>query len=194
MTAGARTPVGVLALQGDFAAHARVLEALGARSVAVREREDLCRVRGIVLPGGESGVMLALLRERGLDAEIRSRVEDGVPVLGTCAGAIALSRRIDRPESEGLGLLDAEIERNAYGRQRDSFAGTVETDADGLLGLFIRAPRFTALGDGVQVLGRHAGDPVWVREGDRVACTFHPELGEDHRVHAGFLGTIQRQV
>jgi len=176
---------GVLALQGDFAAHAAALRAAGADVREVRRVLELQGLQGLVLPGGESTTLLKLMaHEPWFDALRRFHAEGGL-LLGTCAGAILLARDVQRPAQPSLGLLDATVERNAYGRQADSFEAEIEAPllGDPLRGLFIRAPRFAATGPGVEVLGRRAGEPVLLRQGRIVAATFHPEIGGDDRLH-----------
>jgi 5'-phosphate synthase pdxT subunit len=188
--------VGVLALQGDFGAHARVLARLGVPAALVRTREEIEGLDALVLPGGESTTFRRLMEGTGIADAIRRHAADGKPVFATCAGAILVSRAIHNPDGEGLGILDAEIVRNAYGRQVDS-AVVMLTDLDRealgerpLEAVFIRAPRFSALGPGVSVLARRDDAPVLVRGGSVLASTFHPELGIDERVHRLFLAAL----
>jgi 5'-phosphate synthase pdxT subunit len=181
--------VGVLALQGDFEAHAKALARAGITDVReVRTTKDLADVDALVLPGGESTTIAKGLARTGLDAAIRARLTDGMPVLGTCAGAILLARDVANGDVPTLGALAMTAVRNAYGTQVDSFAAPLDPGArDGLAGLravFIRAPRLEALGPGVEVLARVDGAPVLVRQGNVLAATFHPELTPDARVHA----------
>ncbi|HSN56839.1 MAG TPA: pyridoxal 5'-phosphate synthase glutaminase subunit PdxT [Candidatus Sulfomarinibacteraceae bacterium] len=178
---------GVLALQGDFAAHRAVLRELGADAVEVRTAAELATVDALILPGGESTAMLRLMEAGGLDGAIIDRARAGLPVLATCAGVILLARATI-PAQRCLGLLDVEVERNAYGRQVHSRVAMVELGGelgppDRLEGVFIRAPRVTRTGPGVTILGWLDGDPVLLREGAVVAATFHPELTGDQRVH-----------
>lgn len=181
---------GVLALQGDFEAHARALGRLGRTALMVRTAAELERVDALILPGGESSTMLWLLGMNGLGDELERRIRAGMPTLATCAGVILLAKRVFPPQPS-LGILDLDVERNAYGRQVHSSVTAVEVSAEvggGPLmeGVFIRAPRITRAGDGVEVLGRHGADPVLVRQGQIVAATFHPELTSDARVHTLF--------
>ena len=178
---------GVLALQGDWAAHGEVLARLADEVVEVRSARDLESVDALVIPGGESTTMLRLMRPEGLAAQIGQRVASGMPVLGTCAGLILLARRIE-PTQPSLGVLDVDVMRNAYGRQVHSSVAVVELHPDvgqprEMDGVFIRAPKITRVGDGVEVLGRCDGEPVIVRQGRIVASTFHPELARDDRLH-----------
>jgi 5'-phosphate synthase pdxT subunit len=180
--------VGVLALQGDFAAHARVLRGLGVDVREVRRLSDLDGLRALVLPGGESTALLTLMQGAPWLDELRTFHASGGTLLGTCAGAILLAREVS-PAQPSLGLLDAVVERNGYGRQAESFEA--ELDAPGfdgpVRGVFIRAPRLKATGPAVEVLARWRGEPVLVRQGRVLAATFHPEMAADDRVHRRFL-------
>ena len=180
--------VGVLALQGDFAAHARVLRGLGADVREVRRLADLDGLRALVLPGGESTALLKLMEGAPWREELRTFHASGGALLGTCAGAILLAREVS-PTQPSLGLLDAVVERNGYGRQADSFEA--ELDAPGfdgpVRGVFIRAPRLKQTGPRVEVLARWRDEPVLVREGRVFAATFHPEMADDDRLHRLFL-------
>lgn len=185
--------VAVLALQGDFDAHARALRAAGAECHEARTAEDVLRASALVVPGGESTTFRKLMEDSGIAEAILEVAGRGRPVFGTCAGAILLSRTILHPPGEGLGLLDAVVVRNAYGRQLDSTVLRL-TDIDhDVLGdepleaVFIRAPRIAEVGPGVSVLARRDGDPVLVRQGNLLAATFHPELADDRRVTELFL-------
>ena len=185
--------VAILALQGDFSAHARALRAAGAACHEARTAEDVLRASALVVPGGESTTFRKLMEGTGLAEAITALARRGDPVFGTCAGAILLARTIFHPTGEGLGLLDATVIRNAYGRQLDSAVVRL-TDLDrDVLGdepleaVFIRAPRFASVGPGVSVLARRDGDPVLVRQGNLLAATFHPELSDDRRVAELFL-------
>jgi pyridoxal 5'-phosphate synthase pdxT subunit len=178
-------PFGVLALQGDFAAHAAAFRDLGVGVREVRRVGELEGLAGIVIPGGESTTLLNLMRDEPWFDALRLLHASGAVLAGTCAGAILLSRDV-RPRQPSLGLLDAVIERNAWGRQVDSFETRVEATA--ALGgemdaIFIRAPRFLALSPEVEVLARCAGEPVLVRQGRVVAATFHPELTPSRALH-----------
>jgi 5'-phosphate synthase pdxT subunit len=186
--------VGVLALQGDFAAHGAAVERAGAVPVYVREPEQLSGLDGLIIPGGESTTMLKLLNYEGWLSALAAFGREK-PVFGTCAGAILMAREVSNPAQPSLGLLDIEVERNAYGRQIDSRVAEIETGpefaqrtAPGRLeGVFIRAPIIRETGPGVAVLGRYAGRPVLVEQGRHMVATFHPELTSDPRVHDLFL-------
>ena len=175
--------IGVLALQGNFREHAAMLRRLGAEPVEVRKPEQLAGLDGLVIPGGESTTFMRLMRLYGLEDAIR-RFEQ--PVLGTCAGLIVLDR-------DHLGLVDLEVERNAYGRQVASFEADLELAGDEkpLRGVFIRAPRIQRAGGDVEVLGELDGEPVLLRQGRFLVATFHPELTDDSRVHELFLDGVR---
>lgn len=180
--------IGVLALQGDFEAHSRALGEAGAEAVPVRLPAHLDGLAGLVIPGGESSTLLKLAARDGM-FEAVGRFVRVMPVFGTCAGCILLARRVLRPEQQSLGVLDATVERNAYGRQVDSAILETPTALPGgpLETVYIRAPRIAAIGPGVEVLAERDGDPVLVRQGRLLAATFHPELSTDRRVHRLFL-------
>jgi 5'-phosphate synthase pdxT subunit len=188
-----KTPkIGVLAIQGDYAAHADALIESGAEPVEVRKPEQLNGIDGVILPGGESTTVLRFL-ERQNFFELLSEFCGKKPVFGTCAGAILLAREVLNPPQRSLGLLDATVERNAYGRQIDSAILTAETELPGgpLEMVFIRAPKIIETGPGVEVLARRDGSPVLVRQGDLLAATFHPELSDDRRVHKLFVDLVR---
>lgn len=180
---------GVLALQGGFAAHLGAFRAAGVAAREVRRVSELAGLRGLVIPGGESTTLLNLMRDEPWFEAIAAFHAAGGVVAGTCAGAILLAREV-RPRQPSLALLDAVVERNAWGRQVDSFEARVEAPALGgeLEAVFIRAPRFRALFPEVEVLARHAGEPVLVRQGRVVAATFHPELTASTRLHGYLAG------
>jgi 5'-phosphate synthase pdxT subunit len=187
---GNRKKIGVLALQGDFDAHRKRLEELGAEVVLVKRPEQFDGIEALVIPGGESTTFLKLLGEEGFK-KLRDFVR-GKPTFGTCAGAILLARDVLNPPQRGLGVLDVTIRRNAYGRQLDSHIIHERTGLGGgaLEMVFIRAPKFEDLGPKVEVLARQGDDPVLVRQGNVLAATFHPELSEDPRVHKYFLRNV----
>jgi 5'-phosphate synthase pdxT subunit len=181
--------IGVLGLQGDYAAHAALLRSLGREPRDVRRCRDLDSLEALVIPGGESSTLLKLMADEPWFEELRSFHGRGGFLLGTCAGAILLAREVRGPAQPSLGLLDATLDRNAYGRQLDSFEAdlVVAGVKAPVTAAFIRAPRFTALGPEVEVLARHDGIPVLVRDGRVLAATFHPEITGDPSVHRLFL-------
>jgi len=183
--------IGVLALQGDFACHQRSLAALGAEAVRITLPRDLDGVEALVMPGGESTTMLRLLDSTGLGAPLERFVRER-PVLGTCAGLILLARESGELPFPTLGVLDVTVERNAYGRQIDSFSDALDAPALGgaIHGVFIRAPRIRRVGPGVEVIVRHREEPVGVRQGKAVGIAFHPELTQDLRLHRWFLERV----
>jgi 5'-phosphate synthase pdxT subunit len=178
--------VGVLALQGDFDAHRRRLEELGADAVLVKKPEQLDGIDALIIPGGESSTFLWHLEQRGFLNKLRDFVR-AKPTFGTCAGAILLAKDVDNPPQPSLGALDIAITRNAYGRQINSFIGHVQMNGEPLEAVFIRAPKIARVGKDVEVLAREGGDAVLVRQGHVMAATFHPELSADARVHREFL-------
>ena len=186
----ARRRVGVLALQGDFREHLAALRACEVEGVPIRLASDLDAVDALILPGGESTTM-ARLMEPALKESIQRRTAAGMPVMGTCAGMILMAREIHdgRPDQEPLRLMDIGVRRNAYGRQIDSFEAEVESVAIGgaAPAVFIRAPQVTDRSADVEELARHSGQPVAVKQGNRLALAFHPELTADRRWHQYFL-------
>ncbi|MEO8369635.1 MAG: pyridoxal 5'-phosphate synthase glutaminase subunit PdxT [Candidatus Solibacter sp.] len=185
--------VGVLSLQGDFAAHGAALERAGAEPVYVREAAQLDEIDGLVLPGGESTTMLKLLHYEKLYDAV-SAFGRRKPVFGTCAGAILMAREVRNPLQESFNLVDMVVERNAYGRQMDSRVVELDspelekrTAAGKLEAVFIRAPIIRELTDGVKVLAEYEGDAVLIESGPHLVATFHPELTKDDRVHRLFL-------
>jgi pyridoxal 5'-phosphate synthase pdxT subunit len=207
--------IGVLALQGDFDAHRRRLEELGAEVVLVKKPEQLDQIDGLVIPGGESGTFLKLLGDAGFE-KLKQFVRLK-PTFGTCAGAILLASEVENPEQAGLGALNIRIRRNAYGRQIDSsiregkfLAANGAADShkgdshqsdssksahfEPLEMVFIRAPKIVHVGEGVEVLATEGTDPVAVRQGSAMAATFHPELSADPRVHKAFLDLVKNSA
>ncbi len=188
--------IGVLALQGDFALHARALASCGVESVEVRKPEQLADVDGLIIPGGESTTLLKLMETWGFVPAIEKFHAEGRPIFGTCAGLILLARDVQNPRQFSLGLLDVEVERNAYGRQRESFETPGRASLDGAPAeiemVFIRAPRIRRTGPGVRTLARHGDEPVMVREGTVLAATFHPELTDEPSVHRYFCEMVRR--
>jgi len=177
--------ISVLALQGDFEAHRRRLGEMEIASFEARRPEEIAEAAGLVIPGGESTTLWKFFEAAPWEEAIRRFAASGRPILGTCAGAIVLAREVTNPAGRGFDLIDISVERNAYGRQVDSFVGTVEAPALGgdMPAVFIRAPKIRRVGEGVEVLATRGGEPVLVRQGSVVAATFHPELTDDDRVH-----------
>jgi 5'-phosphate synthase pdxT subunit len=183
--------IGVLALQGDFDAHRRRLEELGAKVVLVKKPEQLDHIDGLIIPGGESSTLLNLLGEAGfekLKQFVRSK-----PSFGTCAGAILLAKEVTNPPQASLGALDITVRRNAYGRQVDSSIREGRFQNHPTEMVFIRAPKIDRVGEGIEVVATESNDAVLVRHGQTLAGTFHPELSEDRSVHQYFLDLIARQ-
>jgi pyridoxal 5'-phosphate synthase pdxT subunit len=182
--------IGVLALQGDFDAHRRRLEELGAKVVLVKKPEQLDEIAGLIIPGGESGTFLKLLGDEGFE-KLKQFVRLK-PTFGTCAGAILLAGEVENPQQAGLGAIDITIRRNAYGRQIDSSIREGKLSGSPLEMVFIRAPKISRVGPGVEVIATEGKDnlPVAVRQGTAMAATFHPELSDDTRVHQAFLDLV----
>lgn len=183
--------VGILAIQGDVEAHRRVLEGLGVQVIEVLSQHDLDTVDALVIPGGESTTIAKGIERLGLHEPLRARIAAGMPVLGTCAGAILLASKVENHSVPVLGAMHVTAVRNAYGTQVDSFAAQVDDDAatglEDLRCVFIRAPQLTDPGSGVEILARVDGKPVLMRERNVMAATFHPELTADSRVHQMLL-------
>lgn len=186
--------IGILALQGDYEAHARAFKSCGAQTVLVRKAEELAGLDGLVIPGGESTTMLKFLEKDGF-FEALEKFAAEKPMFATCAGCILLAREVLRPKQRSLGALDATVERNAYGRQIDSTILTLPTEIPGgpLEMVFIRSPRITRVGEGVDVLANRDTFPTLVRQGHLLACTFHPEMTSDTRVQQFFLDMARAQ-
>jgi len=186
---GSSPRIGVLALQGDFAAHTAVLERIGVQPHEIRHAAGLAALDALIIPGGESTTLLNLMQDEPWFDRLREFHHRGGALFGTCAGAILLAQRIRGSDQASLGLLDVTIERNAYGRQIDSFERHIDVPSLGtpLRAAFIRAPRFRAIGPEVEVLGHSDGEPVLVRQNRIVAATFHTELTGDDRLHRYFV-------
>lgn len=184
--------VGVLALQGAFAAHAECLQSVGVTTCEVRTPNDLEKVDALMMPGGESSTMSQLLESSRLFPAISARIADDMSVFGTCAGMILLSTHIldGREDQKSFSAIDISVRRNAFGRQVESFERELDTPIGQFLGVFIRAPRIESIGPGVEVLSSLDGEPVLVRQGNIVAASFHPELTGDARLHEYFVSTI----
>ncbi len=181
--------IGVLALQGDFDAHRKRLQELGAEVVLVKKPEQLDAIDGLVIPGGESGTFLKLLGTAGFE-KLKQFVSTK-PTFGTCAGAILLAKEVENPKQVGLGAIDIGIRRNAYGRQLDSSIREGEFGAAPIEMVFIRAPKIERVGSAVKVLATEGDDPVVVRQDRVMAATFHPELSDDTRVHQAFVDMVR---
>ncbi|MDP9037751.1 MAG: pyridoxal 5'-phosphate synthase glutaminase subunit PdxT [Acidobacteriota bacterium] len=193
--AGGPRTIGVLALQGAFDAHVKVLSALGAKPRLVRVAQHLHGLDGLVMPGGESTTMLKFLDRQGFFDDLKVFVA-GTPTFGTCAGAILLAKHVQNPAQRSLEALDITVERNGYGRQIDSAILKAETRLPGgpLEMVYIRAPRIRSTGPGVDVLAERDGEPTLVRAGHLMAATFHPELSGDPRVHQMFLSLVEEYL
>jgi 5'-phosphate synthase pdxT subunit len=190
-TATSQPLIGILALQGAFDAHARMLQSIGANTVLIRKPEQLAGIDGLIIPGGESTTFLKHLERSGFFAALETFVA-AKPTFGTCAGVILMAKTVLSPEQKSLGVLDVTIERNAYGRQNDSRILEAGTTLPGgpIEMVYIRAPRITELGPDVEVLAEREGSPTLVRQGHLLAATFHPELSNDPRVHQLFVDAV----
>ncbi len=190
-----RPRIGVLAIQGDFAAHAAALREAGAEPVLVRRPEQLDDIAGLIIPGGESTTFLKFLERDGFLASLQDYVRTR-PTFGTCAGCILLAKEVTNPSQQSLAVLDATVERNAYGRQIDSAIETSPTKLEGgpMELVYIRAPRIVKTGPGVKVLAERDGFPVLVEQGHVLAATFHPELSSDRRVHRHFVDLVREHA
>lgn len=186
--------VGILALQGDYLKHARAVERLGHAALCLKDAQTLQKCDKLILPGGESTTIIRLIEKLNLR---RALLDFGSthPVMGTCAGLILLSKNQENLPFPSLGLIDIEAERNAYGRQIDSFVDTIQVAFNGQAfdfeGVFIRAPKIKKPGADVKILGRHGADLVMVRKDNILACTFHPELTDDLRIHDYFISSVK---
>ncbi len=194
MTVKPPLKIGVLAVQGDFEAHAGMLRSLGADAAEVRTFADLQQCDGLILPGGESTTQLQFLQEEGLFDGIKKFAADGRAIFGTCAGAILLATKVQNPEQASLSLLDMTVLRNAYGRQlaSDVFFGSSKLEPAPMEMVFIRAPIIESVGTGIQVLAEFGGKPVLVQKDNLLAATFHPELTTDSTVHRHFLEMVHK--
>jgi 5'-phosphate synthase pdxT subunit len=184
--------VGILALQGDVREHARILIKLDAEPVEVKSAEDLTDVDALIIPGGESTTIGMLMRKYRLDTAIKERYKHGMPIYGTCAGAIVLAKNVVDSKQPQLGLADISIKRNDYGRQIDSFETELSIkDIGNFNGVFIRAPTIKSFYNGVEILSEHKNKPVMIRQNNLLITTFHPELTNDTRIHEYFLNMAQ---
>jgi 5'-phosphate synthase pdxT subunit len=179
--------IGILALQGDYEAHARAVTRAGANAIEVRTQADLDQSDGLILPGGESTTMLKILHEENLFDALKNFPR---PMFGTCAGAILLAKEVTNPQQESLALMDIAVERNAYGRQLDSRIANIELDGKPLEAMFIRAPIIRRVDVPAKTLATYNGDPVLVEEGRFLVATFHPEMTGDDRIHKRFLSKL----
>jgi 5'-phosphate synthase pdxT subunit len=188
--------IGVLALQGDFDRHAKALERCGVQAVEVRKPAELADVDGLIMPGGESTTLLKLMDAWGFVPALEKFHAEGRPIFGTCAGLILLAREVENPRQFSLGFIDVGVERNAYGRQRESFeargSATLDHRATPVEMVFIRAPRIRRLGAGVETLATWRDEPVMARQGSVLVATFHPELTDDRAVHAYFCEMVRK--
>ncbi|MCD6552186.1 pyridoxal 5'-phosphate synthase glutaminase subunit PdxT [Thermotoga sp.] len=186
--------IGVLGVQGDVREHVEALHRLGVETLIVKLPKHLDMVDGLILPGGESTTMIRIIKEMSMGERLVEKISDGLPVFATCAGVILLAKRISNYEQEKLGVMDIVVERNAYGRQVESFETFLEIPAigkDPFRAIFIRAPRIVEVGKRVEILAYHDGDPVLVKEDKILASTFHPELTDDLRLHRYFLEMVK---
>ena len=190
-TVSSQPIIGILALQGAFDAHARMLQTIGAKTVLIRKPEQLATVDGLIIPGGESTTFLKHLERAGFFDVLKTFVQSK-PTFGTCAGAILLAKHVLSPAQSSLDALDITVERNAYGRQNDSRILEAQTSLPGgpIEMVYIRAPRITQTGAGVEVLAEREGSPTLVRQGNLLAATFHPELSHDTRIHQLFVDAV----
>jgi pyridoxal 5'-phosphate synthase pdxT subunit len=184
-----RPKVGVLALQGDFEAHRDAIERVGADAVEVRTSADLDAIDGLIIPGGESTTMLKLLHLENLFEPLR-HFGSVKPIFGTCAGAILLASEVVNPAQESLGLIDATVERNGYGRQIDSRIAEIDLEGKPAEAVFIRAPIIRRVGPKTKVLATYLDQPVLVEDGRHLAATFHPELSSGEHIHRRFIQKI----
>lgn len=187
--------IGILALQGDFAEHRAMLKRCGAAFALIRKPAELNDVDGLIIPGGESTTIGKLMVQNSLDRAIIDKVENGMPVFGTCAGMIVLAAKIDQSEQFSLGLMAIEVKRNAFGRQVDSFETLLSVPALGppdVPAVFIRAPYIASVGPDVRVLAYYDGKIVMAQQGSLMAAAFHPELTDDLRIHRYFLQQVEK--
>jgi 5'-phosphate synthase pdxT subunit len=185
--------IGVLAMQGAYHKHCMMIESLGTRAIEVRTAEDMARISGLIIPGGESTVMSKLLARNGLIEPLKEKALDGMPVFGTCAGMIMLAKEVDDFNLPLPGLMNITVHRNAYGRQLESFEASFPVHGLGgepVTGIFIRAPKIIRCGASVEILAEYENVPVLVKENNLLASSFHPELTGDSRIHSFFLSMI----
>jgi pyridoxal 5'-phosphate synthase pdxT subunit len=185
--------IGVLGLQGAVREHVRSIESCEAEAVVVKKVEQLADIDGLIIPGGESTTMRRLMDQYGFIEPLREFAAKGKPMFGTCAGLIILAKKIVGYDEPHLGLMDITVERNSYGRQRDSFEAELRIAgiADDFIGVFIRAPHIVEVGEDVEILAKHNGRIVAARQGQFLGCSFHPELTDDHRVTQYFVNMVE---
>ena len=187
--------IGVLALQGNFKEHIEMLKKCSVETKEIRMPSDLDDCDGLIIPGGESTTIGKLMRKYKLDRKIKNKHNKGMPIFGTCAGAILLANEITDSKQPKLGLMDISIERNSYGRQIDSFEADIEINSLGRFkGIFIRAPVIKKIYNGVEVLSEHDGEAILVKNGTILAATFHPELTDDVKVHNLFIEMVKQNI
>ncbi|WP_102693413.1 pyridoxal 5'-phosphate synthase glutaminase subunit PdxT [Rummeliibacillus pycnus] len=187
------TIIGVLALQGAVREHIRAIESVGAKAIAVKHKEDLEHLDGVVLPGGESTTMRKLINRYDMMPALRLFAASGKPMFGTCAGLILLAKKLVDYKEPHIGVMDVEVERNSFGRQVDSFEVLLDLKDIGtdFPAVFIRAPHIVNIGEGVEVLGKYDGRIVLARDGQFLGCSFHPELTEDTRIIEYFVNMVK---
>ncbi|MBA2873200.1 5'-phosphate synthase pdxT subunit [Anoxybacillus calidus] len=185
--------IGVLGLQGAVREHVKSIEACGAEAVVVKKVEQLGNIDGLILPGGESTTMRRLMDKYGFIEPLREFAANGKPMFGTCAGLIILAKKIVGYAEPHLGLMDITVERNSFGRQRESFEAKLSITgiADDFIGVFIRAPHIVEVGEDVEILAKHDDRIVAARQGQFLGCSFHPELTDDHRVTQYFINMVK---
>ncbi|MBD2845464.1 pyridoxal 5'-phosphate synthase glutaminase subunit PdxT [Paenibacillus sp. IB182496] len=181
--------IGVLALQGAVAEHIRSIRQAGGEGVAIKRTDELAGIDGIIVPGGESTTIGKLMRQYGFIEALRAFAAEGKPIFGTCAGLIVLAERIEGQEDGHLQLMNMTVARNAFGRQRESFETALDVAGveEPVRAVFIRAPLITSVGEGVEVLATYKGEIVMARQGNLLACSYHPELTDDYRMHTYFI-------
>jgi len=185
--------IGVLGLQGAVREHARSIEACGAEAIVVKKPEQLQEIDGLIIPGGESTTIRRLMDKYGFMEPLKQFAAQGKPMFGTCAGLIILAKRIVGYEEPHLGVMDVTVERNSFGRQRESFEAelSIAGIADDFVGVFIRAPHIVEVGEDVEILAKHEGRIVAARQGQFLGCSFHPELTDDHRMTQYFIQMVK---
>jgi len=190
---GKPAQIGVLALQGAFESHIKTFSSIGERAIPVKNVDELMEIKKLVIPGGESTAISMLLEANDLRSPLIERLSQGMPVFGTCAGMIMLSSRLNSNNVDSLGIMDFDIDRNAWGRQVNSFTDKVKLSFDSksfFNGIFIRAPKIKSVGSKVKIIAKYKTEPVMVSDGRHIACSFHPELGNDNRIHSYFMEKI----